>query len=676
MIPQTNTINTDITKEIISHTTDKVNQQCVCVAMQPVLVLGDAFEIIREQKNPTKAVLSIVSDKNNTVLMAKPNLMAMEGVKVSRYSSFIASERINNWMEDGTIESYTEACYTTHNATTVQVKSQKGTSDLLLGLIQNFVDSTLTEICTELTKPSTDHYLELTKDHVKPKRTSVIGQKLSDIVYATEYRYNTDKQSHFEDKQQWQIVKLKLYVDTIQNKFEAAYETLNVWQPLLPGGRRNYIISKLFMRYEHETLRLAIETKLLDKNLNLQQYICKELQVGTYKEDKGVEQGRVMTRGDIDVEMDGEEIYMVYKSSSHLYHLPLSTSDVLTLPVNTTDYPCTTLPLLPPAPSTSPLPFSVSNLVCSYNFKLNSHPDFIQSFNDLALQFLSGYEPSNDLEKRCKQVMVGTGKAFPMSYLRLSECPRLYAEGKDNLFYCPSSMRQSLSKGLNLHEWDIVSCHTNILLGLFGSSFPLLKGMVERNSIWKDYEEYFISKSCPFNKPIIKAFHYATILGGGTKAYRQALSKSIKDGIIITPQDADQLIKVYKSHPVVREMKAFINKWGYFNTSVTYPTGESHTIILPTTIIDKETGKKVRDFTNSNTLQVFSGLLRAWEMVLISYVGLSHPEAFSILLHQHDGITVVEHLPNAFELAQEALTEISVICFPNLSKPIKLEIKL
>ena len=123
-------------------------------------------------------------------------------------------------------------------------------------------------------------------------------------------------------------------------------------------------------------------------------------------------------------------------------------------------------------------------------------------------------------------------------------------------------------------------------------------------------------------------------------------------------------------------MKAVINKWGYLNTSVTYPTGESHTIILPTTIIDRETGKKVRDFTNSNTLQVFSGLLRAWEMVLISYVGLSHPEAFSILLHQHDGITVVEHLPNAFELAQEALTEISVICFPNLSKPIKLEIKL
>ena len=146
----------------------------------------------------------------------------------------------------------------------------------------------------------------------------------------------------------------------------------------------------------------------------------------------------------------------------------------------------------------------------------------------------------------------------------------------------------------------------------------------------------------------------------------------------MTEDEASQYIGLFSKHPVVKEMKGFIIQWGYWNKNkqIRYPNGESQTVILPKTVTNPSTGKKVKDYANSNVLKVFSGLLRAWEMVLISYVGLSHPEAFTILLHQHDGITVVEDVPNAFELAQEAMREISIICFPNLYKPIELEIKI
>jgi len=185
------------------------------------------------------------------------------------------------------------------------------------------------------------------------------------------------------------------------------------------------------------------------------------------------------------------------------------------------------------------------------------------------------------------------------------------------------------------------SCYTYILLGLFPNEFPVLRNLIESNSIWKECEAFFQSNDCEFNKQVIKAFHYASILGGGKHAYRESTKKLSKEGIHLSEEEINQYINTFTKHPVVKKMKSFINKWGYINAGkqIDYPNDESQTIKPPLQVIDPSTSKTKKDYTNSNTLQVFSDLLRAWEMVLISYIGLSHPEAFDKLLHQHDGRT-------------------------------------
>lgn len=663
MISQKQTICRDKTQTITLSTTDRNNKYCASAASQPFQVIGTLYLQARDKYKSKKSdyykpILQLTSDINKVTLTSKDNCMILQGIPVTMYGTYKSGEDIKAWKENNIIKDYTEPHHLTHHARTVETSGEKGTSDLIFNIIKDVIETSDAELHDNLLQPIIDKYIEITKDHPKSQKSNPNEQYYVDMIYALEYRDIVDKEAYHQDKQIRNMMALKRKIDKNPNKFESALELLSTLFPLRQGGSRNYIVDKLY-NYLKPDGREEISQQSIGKT---------------------VDASGTLSTQDINININSSiiesDIYEIQKCIPYIE--TTTTNNIPTeYPVNN---PCTSLPLVlsTSTPKTTHLPFNPINLINSYNYKVSNHPDFLNIYNNLALKFLSTYEPSNDLERRCKQVMVGTGKAFPLSYLRLSSCPRLYAEGKDNLFYCPSVMRQSLSKNLNLREWDMKSCHTNILLGLYGKHFPILSEMVKNDSIWKDYEKYFTANECTFNKSVVKAFHYATILGGGKQAYKEALKKLIKEGIKLTEDEASQYIGLFSKHPVVKEMKGFIIQWGYWNKNkqVRYPNGESQTVILPKTVTNPSTGKKVKDYANSNVLKVFSGLLRAWEMVLISYVGLSHPEAFTILLHQHDGITVVEDVPNAFELAQEAMREISVICFPSLIKPIELEIKI
>ena len=663
MISHKQTICRDKTQTITLSTTDRNNKYCASAASQPFQVIGTLYLQARDKYKSKKSdyykpVLQLTSDINKVTLTSKDNCMILQGIPVTMYGTYKSGEDIKAWKENNIIKDYTEPHHLTHHARTVETSGEKGTSDLIFNIIKDVIEIPDAELHDNLLQPIIDKYIEITKDHPKSQTSNPNEQYYVDMIYALEYRDIVDKEAYHQDKQIRNMMALKRKIDKNPNKFESALELLSTLFPLRQGGSRNYIVDKLY-NYLKPDGREEIYKQSIVKLV----------------EDSGVLRTQEDTQdinGSI-VESESD-IYVIQKC---MPYIETQTNVTTEYPVNN---PCTSLPIVlsTSTPKTTHLPFNPINLINTYQYKVSNHPDFLNIYNNLALKFLSTYEPSNDLERRCKQVMVGTGKAFPLSYLRLSSCPRLYAEGKDNLFYCPSVMRQSLSKNLNLREWDMKSCHTNILLGLYGKHFPILSEMVKNDSIWKDYEKYFTANECTFNKSVVKAFHYATILGGGKQAYKEALKKLVKEGIKLTEDEASQYIGLFSKHPVVKEMKGFIIQWGYWNKNkqIRYPNGESQTVILPKTVTNPSTGKKVKDYANSNVLKVFSGLLRAWEMVLISYVGLSHPEAFTILLHQHDGITVVEDVPNAFELAQEAMREISIICFPNLYKPIELEIKV
>lgn len=658
------------------------HRYCYIGTANPLVIINSLLPLIAKHlKIDLRTLLALLSDDKHNVLTAKETCMLLEGEPVTKYGSYVSALSLSKWKNQESIKEFQSHRYTTHNARTSMTYNVKHLSDLMVQIVIHLIDTPFEELYRKLVvELDKESFKLLTEDYVKPKRNSESLQAVSDHWFLTLQRNNTPEvERDTRTRREWanQTLTFRTELGYKDTEMEKALEALSMLFPTLIGGQLDYVIDKLYQHY--------VEGKDISPDIDRNSKVSTKVEAGV-----SVELGSNCSKGEISKNSGIKcGMYGILSSTSYistplyLYTLtynyiqpPLTPTTTFTLPslYNYNSNPCTTLPLTPS--TTKPTPFSTSNLVKAYDFRLQHHPYTIHNYNTLALKLLGSYEPKSDLEKRCKQVMVGTGKAFPLSYLRLSSCPRVYAEGKDNLFYCPTVMRQEICKDLGLREWDMKSCHTYILLGLYGKSFPVLKKMVNSNSIWKEYEKYFISKGCVFNKQVIKAFHYATVLGGGVNAYKHSLKKLVKEGITLTQEEAEQYIGVYKKHPVVREMKSFINKWGYSTKKVTYPTNETHSVIPPRILLDPKTGKKVKDFTQSNVLQVFSGLLRAWERVLISYVGLSHPEAFTILLHQHDGITVLEDLPNAFDLAQEAMKEISRICFPNLSKPIELEIKL
>lgn len=619
-----------------------------------------------------ETLFALVSDDKHNVLTSKEACMLIEGIPASKYNKYVAAMCLNKWEQEQSIKEYREHKYTTHNARTSKASNVKHLSDLMAGIVIQLVDTPFGELYEKLVMDYDDETFEMLPERYEmPKRSNKDLQEISDRWFLTLQRNNTpevERETRTHRERTTQALTFRRLLDKKDRRMDRALTALEFLFPTLKGGQRSYIIDRLYKHFiegrelntkeTNEVTQVVIEAQGRTENIS--------------KEQKEGDKQRGIYGIPNDIRYTSTSLY-IYTLTYLLSQPPLTPTTKYSPPPSYVynPYPCTTLPPTKPSYQIPGFPINTSSLINTYNFYFKSNPHTINTYNTLALKFLSSYEPSNDLERRCKQVMLGTGKAFPISYLRLSTCPRIYAEGKDNLFYCPTPLRHATCVDLGLREWDMKSCHTNILLGLYPYSFPILKGMTERNSIWKEYEEYFTSQACVFNKQVVKRFHYATILGGGTEAYKDSIRKLRNEGIVLTQEEAEELITTYKKHPLVKEMKSFINKWGYNNRKVTYPNGETHKVSLP-----KASNNKRVNYEESNVLDIFSGLLRAWEMVLISYVGLSHPEAFTILLHQHDGITVVEHENNAFDLAQGAMQEISKICFPNLSKPIELEIKL
>lgn len=679
-----NIITQDKTKSRVVNTNREVKlkpitakgkqRYCYIGTLNPFIIVSTLLPLLsKDLEVDKKIVYALLSDRYNNSLTCKEICMLMNGIYATQYGSYVAIRDLEEDKINEYIKEYQAHRYKTHNARTSKAYKVKHLSDLIVNTVICLVDTPFRELYKKMVVETDKESFELLdEEYETPKRNCQELQDISDHWYLTLQRNNTPKvEKPTRLRREWasQTVTFRALLDDIEKEMDRALKVLEVMFPTVEGGQRDYIIDKLYKHYEEgvDVLGNTIEVKI-EGDLGSREVVSGSKWNGMYE---------VLANTSY-ISTPFYPYFLTYSFYQTPPTPPLPTTKYHPPSEYTYNpYPCTTLPLTnTPTLSKFLLPFSTTSLINAYDYRLKNHPYVIHNYNTLALKLLSSYQPINDLEKRCKQVMIGTGKAFPLSYLRTSTCPRVYAEGKDNLFYCPTRMRQEICKDLGLREWDMKSCHTYILLGLYEKSFPILKEMIESNSIWKKYEEYFTSNNCIFNKQVVKAFHYATILGGGTNAYLEAIKKLEKEGVTLTEEEALQIINTYKKHPVVKEMKSFINKWAYKNKEVTYPNGESHKVIQAKSFFDTQTKKRVIDYSESNVLQVFSGLLRAWERVLISYVGLSHPEAFTILLHQHDGITVMEDSNDAFELAQEAMREISILCFPNLTKPIELEIKL
>jgi hypothetical protein len=296
---------------------------------------------------------------------------------------------------------------------------------------------------------------------------------------------------------------------------------------------------------------------------------------------------------------------------------------------------------------------------------------FSHSYNQAIAANLLRYEPFDIIDVRQKAVMAEQGP-LPQEYLLCSpNSPRVYSKEVDNLFYCRKKMRVAAFDNLGFQDVDISGCHVQVALGLWGEHLPLLEQHVANSSLWKHYESIFNEKGLTFHKDLIKAMHHATLLGGGIKAYTEALRIYNKRNLNqISKEEFDNIVQVFKLTDIYKELKAlfrYLDKTLH-NTTVTVLTGEKFYVKGYRKYKDKTTGNIRVD--EGNLLTVISAILQSFEVAMLSYLILRANQLFVPILWQHDGLTIRALYSNTVELMQEALDEFTI---PLLGRSFTLE---
>lgn len=323
----------------------------------------------------------------------------------------------------------------------------------------------------------------------------------------------------------------------------------------------------------------------------------------------------------------------------------------------------------------SPLPSaSSSDLLCptediqSYREDaahiMGEESEYINScFNEALLNGVLSYAPLDASDTRQQAIMSSEGP-LPYEYKLMSPAsPRVYGRGVDNLFYCRKEMRLHAMEGIGFKDVDLENCHANIALGLWGDQLPILKECLSQGSLWQHYEEYFESKGLTFYKPLVKAFHHATFLSGGNRAYAAAWNRYNQSHTEAPIQESEfqRIRDTFKNSPVCKELKALHkkleNEWD--GNIITVPTKESFKVRKSNWAAINKCKKEGKDYSQyeGNFPTALSALLQSIEVSLVSYMIIRCRALFLPILWQHDGLTIKALYSNTVELMQESVNE-------------------
>jgi len=273
---------------------------------------------------------------------------------------------------------------------------------------------------------------------------------------------------------------------------------------------------------------------------------------------------------------------------------------------------------------------------------------------------LKSYEDKDDIDTRQRAKMFNDISPLPLSYVdKGSNSPRLYSEEADNLFACRKGMRIQGLKGLGAYDVDLKSCHTYILLSKWGEHLPLLKEAMKTNTLWEVYKKHYESHKYPFHKKIVKALHYASVLGGGRNAFEQAIHRYNLDNPNEGIKDKEELIKVHKKSPIYKELRKLLKhiekEWA--GKTLRLKTGEVFNIVPSKRYKDRIRGEWV--WTKGNLLTALSAYLQSKEIQIMSELILRTQKLYIPLLWQHDGITIIPLKKNWVEEIEKEMSSIS-----------------
>lgn len=286
-------------------------------------------------------------------------------------------------------------------------------------------------------------------------------------------------------------------------------------------------------------------------------------------------------------------------------------------------------------------------------------------FNQLIRNNLLNYQDKDMIDTRQRARMFKETSPLPLSYVdKSNNSPRVYSEEPDNLFSCRKTMRKAALQGLGAVDVDMKSCHTYILMAKWPEQLPLLREAMDKGTLWEMYEAHYKSLGLPFMKKAVKAMHYASVLGGGDKAFKDAIHRtrsvshrSNLDDPEQSISNVEEMIKAHKKSPIYKELKKLLShitkEWE--GKLLKLPTGEQFKVKGFRQHKNKETGQLIKK--PGNMLTALSAYLQSYEVMLMSHLILHTKELYIPLVWQHDGLTIIPRTEHYLTLMQEVLDQ-------------------
>jgi hypothetical protein len=287
---------------------------------------------------------------------------------------------------------------------------------------------------------------------------------------------------------------------------------------------------------------------------------------------------------------------------------------------------------------------------------------------------LNQYQDKDDIDLRQRAKMLKEISPIPLEYESKSiNSPRIYSQEPDNLFSCRKAMRLHALQGLGAVDIDLKSCHTYILLATWPKQLPLLKQGISQGNLWDIYQKHYAQHGQPFHKKAVKAMHYASVLGGGKRAFQQAIHRYNLDNPDNPIHDWKELIRVHTLSPIYKELKGLLRhiQKSWEGKTLELPTGEKFRIKGFRRYKNKTTGEIVN--RPGNLLTALSAYLQSYEVLLMSNLILRTEGLYIPILWQHDGLTIIPRCSDCIPQMQKVLDE---ICEELLSTQIKIPLDI
>jgi len=178
-----------------------------------------------------------------------------------------------------------------------------------------------------------------------------------------------------------------------------------------------------------------------------------------------------------------------------------------------------------------------------------------------------------------------------------------------------------------------------------------------KGTLWEMYEAHYQSLGLPFIKKAVKAMHYASVLGGGDKAFKDAIHRSNLDDPNLSIPNVEEMIKAHKQSPIYKELKRLLThitkEWE--GKTLKLPTGEQFKVKGFRQWKDKQTGQLIK--RPGNLLTALSAYLQSYEVMLMSHLILHTRDLYKPLVWQHDGITIIPNTKQYLTLMQQVLDQ-------------------